>query len=101
MLIATVLQMFYTFFFGFCMYLALRVTGTIIAPILLHSSTDPSIFMQGTYPAEGSLSSIAQLGNIILIVFGVVLVVVFIISETRAGHRNESWLIDSTPLSDR
>ncbi|MCY1693529.1 CPBP family glutamic-type intramembrane protease [Curtobacterium sp. SL109] len=42
----TLLQMVYTFFFGFCMYLALRVTRTIVAPILLHASTDPSIFMQ-------------------------------------------------------
>ncbi|MFT2816807.1 CPBP family intramembrane glutamic endopeptidase [Leifsonia sp. A12D58] len=98
--VSTLLQMLYTFFFGFCMYLALRVTGTIIAPILLHASTDPSIFMQGTYPATGSLSSFAQLGNIVLILVGVVLLVVFIITESRAGHRNRSGLVDSARISE-
>ncbi|PPG79663.1 MULTISPECIES: CPBP family intramembrane glutamic endopeptidase [unclassified Rathayibacter] len=86
-LLPTLLQMLYTFFFGFCMYLALRVTRTIIAPILLHASTDPSIFMQGTYPAAGTLSSFAQLGNIVVILVGVVLLVVFLITERRARHR--------------
>lgn len=85
-LVSTLLQMLYTFFFGFCMYLALRVTGTIIAPILLHASTDPSIFMQGIYPATGGLTSVAQLGNIVMILVGAVLLVVFIITERRAGH---------------
>ncbi|MWV48561.1 CPBP family intramembrane metalloprotease [Rathayibacter sp. VKM Ac-2803] len=86
-LLPTLLQILYTFFFGFCMYLAMRVTRTIIAPILLHASTDPSIFMQGTYPAAGPLSSFAQLGNIVVILVGVVLLVVFLITERRAGHR--------------
>lgn len=89
-LLSTLLQMFYTFFFGFCMYLALRVTGTIIAPILLHASTDPSIFMQGTYPASGALASVAQLGNIVMILAGVVLLVVFIVTERRTGHSNRT-----------
>ena len=69
-LVPTLLQILYTFFFGFCMYLALRVTGIIVAPILLHASTDPSIFMQGTYPATGGLASLAQLGNIAVIFVG-------------------------------
>ncbi len=95
---ATALQLLYTFFFGFCMYLALRVTGTIIAPILLHASTDPSIFMQGAYPAPGALGPLAGLGNIVVILVGVVLLVVFLITERRAGHRNRSGLVDSAPL---
>lgn len=86
-LVPTVLQMLYTFFFGLCMYLALRVTGTIIAPILLHASTDPSIFMQGTYPLQSSLGSLAQLGNIVLVLVGVVLLVVFLLTERRTAHR--------------
>jgi membrane protease YdiL (CAAX protease family) len=95
-IVSTVLQMIYTFFFGFCMYLAMRVTRTIIAPILLHASTDPSIFMQGIYPAEGSLSSIAQLGNIVLILVGIVLMVAFIITERRASHRNRARSVGSS-----
>lgn len=98
--VSTLLQMLYTFFFGFCMYLALRVTGTIIAPILLHASTDPSIFMQGIYSTEGSLSSLAQLGNIVLILVAVVLLVVFIITESRAGRRKRSGLVDSARISE-
>jgi len=86
-LLPTLLQMLYTFFFGFCMYLALRVTRTILAPILLHASTDPSIFMQSTYPAGGTLSSVAQLGNIAMILVGLVLLVAFIVSERRARRR--------------
>jgi hypothetical protein len=65
----------------------MRVTRTIIAPILLHAGTDPSIFMQGTYPAGGALSAFAQLGNIVVILAGVVLLVVFLLTERRAGHR--------------
>lgn len=86
-LVPTMLQMLYTFFFGFCMYLALRVTHTIFAPILLHASTDPSIFMQGTHPAAGPLASLAQLGNVVVVLVGAVLLGVFIVAELRLGHR--------------
>jgi membrane protease YdiL (CAAX protease family) len=73
-LLATAIQLLYTFAFGILMYLALRVTGTIIAPILLHASTDPSIFLQTAYPAEGALTGIAGAGNIVVIVTGLVLI---------------------------
>lgn len=53
------------------MYLAMRVTGTIIAPILLHASTDPSIFLHTAYPVEGAAGSIAGLGNPAVIVVGI------------------------------
>lgn len=71
-LLATGFQLVYTFAFGILMYLALRVTGTIIAPILLHASTDPSIFLQTAYPAEGALTGFAGLGNIVVVVAGFV-----------------------------
>ena len=74
-LLATTIQIVYTFAFGICMYLAMRVTGTIIAPILLHASTDPSIFLQTAYPASGGLTGIAGLGNFAVIVVGFVLLV--------------------------
>lgn len=93
----TLLQMVYTFFFGFCMYLALRVTRTIVAPILLHASTDPSIFMQGTHPAVGGIGSLAQLGNIAVVLVGVVLLIVFLISERRARHHDHSVQSDAVP----
>lgn len=84
--VATALQLLYTFFFGICMYLALRVTGTIIAPILLHASTDPSIFLQGSYPADSPLTALGGLGNIAVVVVGVVLLIVFIATQRRTDR---------------
>lgn len=74
-LFATLLQLVYTFAFGLCMYLTLRVTGNLIWPILLHATTDPSIFLQTAYPADGPLTGIAALGNPAVIVTGLVLLI--------------------------
>ncbi|KQY74504.1 hypothetical protein ASD13_13685 [Microbacterium sp. Root1433D1] len=71
---ATAFQLVYTFAFGILMYLALRVTGTILAPILLHASTDPSIFLQTAHPAEGALTAFAGFGNIVVIAAAAVLI---------------------------
>lgn len=84
---ATLFQLVYTFFFGILMYLALRVTGSLIAPILLHASTDPSIFLHAQYPAEGAFGAVASLGNFAVV--GVGLVLIFFIR----GHL--------TPTGDR
>ena len=86
-LFATAFQLVYTFAFGICMYLAMRVTGTIIAPILLHASTDPSIFLQSAYPAASSLTGIAGLGNFAVIAVGFVLL--FFIRGRVADARPE------------
>ncbi|MFK3676483.1 CPBP family intramembrane glutamic endopeptidase [Microbacterium sp. NPDC090218] len=72
-MLATAIQVLYTFAFGICMYLAMRVTGTIIAPILLHASTDPSIFLLTAYPSESPLTAFAALGNFAVIATGLVL----------------------------
>lgn len=69
-LFATALQLLYTFAFGICMYLTLRVTGNLIWPILLHASTDPSVFLQSTYMLDSPLADVAALGNIAVIVVG-------------------------------
>ncbi|MGY4858697.1 CPBP family intramembrane glutamic endopeptidase [Cryobacterium sp. AP23] len=74
-LFTTVLQLVYTFAFGVCMYLALRVTGNLIAPILLHASTDPSVFLQGMYPVDSPLATIAGAGNIPVILTGLILLI--------------------------
>ena len=84
---ATLIQLVYTFFFGFCMYLALRVTRTLIAPVLLHAATDPSIFMHTVFPVPGALGSFAGLGNIAVIVVGALLLIVFLI--TRGGVKRD------------
>lgn len=85
--LATLLQLVYTFCFGLCMYLTLRVTGNLIWPILLHATTDPSIFLQTLYPADGPLTVIAAQGNIAVILTGLVLLI-FIrgkVGENAAG----------------
>ena len=74
-LVTTAMQVVYTFAFGLCMYLTLRVTGHLIWPILLHASTDPSIFLHGAHPAAGAISSLADLGNIVVIITGLVLLI--------------------------
>ncbi|WP_223623090.1 CPBP family intramembrane glutamic endopeptidase [Microbacterium sp. EST19A] len=85
----TLLQIVYTFAFGICMYLILRVTRTLIAPMLVHASTDPSIFLFGAHPAAGNpLSILPALSTYIVIVTGFVLLIVFIVSERRR-RRNE------------
>lgn len=73
-LLPTLLQVVYTFFFGICMYLALRVSGTLIAPVLLHASTDPSIFLQTAFPTTGMLTTVSGFGNIAVVIAGLVLV---------------------------
>ena len=73
-LFPTLVQVLYTFCFGICMYLSLRVTGNLIWPILIHASTDPTIFLSGLYPTAGPLAAIGGLGNIAVIAAGLVLV---------------------------
>lgn len=97
-LIPTLLQVGYTFAFGLCMYLTLRVTGNLIWPILLHASTDPSIFMQVEHPADGSLTALAGLGNIVVIITGLVLA--FFIRGRIAARESDLALTPTTaPLA--
>ena len=68
----------YTFGFGVCMYLTMRVTGTIWAAIVLHALTDPTTMLStggvdqavGTQASGGSV--LASFATIALIAFGVV-----------------------------
>ena len=82
-LAVTLLQIVYTFFFGICMYLVLRVTRTLIAPMLVHASTDPTIFLFGAYPSGGPLGLLPTLSTFLVIVTGVILLTVLIVSERR------------------
>lgn len=72
---ATALQLVYTFAFGILMYLALRVTGNLVWPILLHASTDPSTFLSTLYPTQGPVAAFAGLGNPAVIVAGLLLLI--------------------------
>ncbi|MGG7099599.1 lysostaphin resistance A-like protein [Rhodococcus sp. 24CO] len=69
----------YTFGFGMCMYLAMRVTGTIWAAIVLHGLTDPTTILSTggldtSVTGASGASSVASLLTVLLIIFGVVAV---------------------------
>ena len=96
-LLATALQVFYTFAFGICMYLTLRVTGNLIWPILLHASTDPSIFMQGAHPADVPLAAFAGFGNIVVVATGLVLLI--FIRGRVAAREGDPALVAQAPLA--
>ncbi|GAA2248409.1 CPBP family glutamic-type intramembrane protease [Herbiconiux moechotypicola] len=72
----------YTFLFGVTMYVALRVTGNLIWPVLLHASTDPSLFLltggvDATNSAmhPGPLAPIAGLANYAVMIFGILAII--------------------------
>lgn len=91
-LLATLVQLVYTFAFGICMYLALRVTGNLIWPVLLHATTDPSIFLLTSYPTASPLAALAGFGNPVVIVTGLVLLI-FI----RGRVDENTKIIDTLP----
>ena len=73
----------YTFCFGMCMYLTMRVTGTIWAAIVLHGLTDPTTFLSTGGVDEAvsnqgagwaALASVATLGFMLLAVVAAVVV---------------------------
>lgn len=78
----------YTFFFGICMYLVMRVTGSIVWAIVAHALTDPTLFLAtgGIDTAvEGPQNiwlTVAGTGNWAVILFGIV--ALFLI---RGGRR--------------
>jgi len=88
---ATATQVVYTFFFGIIMYLALRLTGRLIWPILLHASTDPSLFLFSEHATKGNpLVIIPSFSTYLVIVTGAVLLIVFIVSERRRTRSSGS-----------
>lgn len=69
----------YAFGFGAMMYLALRVTGRIVWPMLLHAATDPTTILatggidsHGADAGSAGLLGIAGMFNILYLVFAVI-----------------------------
>ena len=76
---ATVLAtVVYTLGFGACMYLSMRLTGTIWAAILLHGLTDPTTFLalggvdKAVTDQTGGAATLALVATTLIILFGVV-----------------------------
>lgn len=72
------LLLVYTFFFGVCMYVIMRVTGSIVWAIVAHALTDPTLFLSTggiDVAAEGVQNiwlTLAATGNWAVILFGIV-----------------------------
>lgn len=66
----------YTFGFGILMYLALRVTGSLVWPILLHALTDPTTILasggidENTLGTDNVFLSIASPFNYVIVLAG-------------------------------
>ncbi|NYD66307.1 CPBP family intramembrane glutamic endopeptidase [Agromyces atrinae] len=90
--LTVVITVLYTFGFGTMMYLVMRVTGSIIWPMLLHAATDPTTFLatggiDTTTASAGSaeLLSLAGIFNWIYIVFAIV--AIFLVKGTVFPER--------------
>ena len=80
----------YTFLFGVCMYLVMRVTGSIVWAIVAHALTDPTLFLAtggidtAAAGPQNGLQVIAGTGNYVVMLFGIV--ALFLI-RGRVGDR--------------
>lgn len=67
----------YTFGFGICMYLTLRVTGNLIWPMLVHAMYDPTLFLASggvdnvnDDAAQNTFLTLAAPANIVIMALG-------------------------------
>ena len=95
--LAVAVTVVYAFGFGVMMYLVLRVTGSIIWPMLLHAATDPTTILAtggidthgATAGAEGLLS-IAALFNYAYLVLAIIAIFLVKGKLAPAGTRTAS-----------
>ncbi|WP_327305168.1 type II CAAX endopeptidase family protein [Streptomyces sp. NBC_01298] len=90
------LTVVYTFGFGVCMYLVMRLTGTIWSAIALHAVTDPTtMFASGGVDEAvahhaGGWSVLASTATVLMVVFA--FVAVFLVREDRRGTADPAAL---------
>jgi uncharacterized protein len=73
----------YTFCFGLLMYVTLRVTGSLIGPMVVHATTDAAGALVGGFPnAASPLLPLTGMGNFVVI--GCALILVFFIRGRSA-----------------
>lgn len=84
-LTTTAQQVAFTFGFGICMYLTLRVTGYLVYPILLHAAYDPSLFIatQGINKVAGTSGGQSTLAAITTLLYLAVAVVALVLVRGR------------------
>ncbi|MET0353281.1 MAG: type II CAAX endopeptidase family protein [Plantibacter flavus] len=78
-LVTVLVTVVYTFGFGVCMYLTLRVTGNLIWPILVHGLYDPTLFLStggidhaGAAAGQSMFLAIAGPANLLIMLVAVI-----------------------------
>ena len=82
--------MAFTFVFGVAMYLTLRVTGSLVWPMLLHAVTDPSTILAagGVDSGTGTVSPLAGLAGASTYVYLVLTIVAIFAVRGRVRPRD-------------
>lgn len=81
----------YTFAFGVCMYLTMRVTGTIWAAVVVHGLTDPTTMLaaggldEGVVHQASGWSALATVATLAMTVFALVAIFLIRTDEVAAG----------------
>lgn len=97
--ITVALTVVYTFFYGICMYVVMRATGSIVWAIVLHALTDPTTFLAtggidtAVEGAQNIWLTIAGTGNYAVILFGAI--ALFLIRGRVAPHAT----LDESPFA--
>lgn len=78
----------YTFGFGAMMYLAMRLTGSVIVPMLLHAATDPTTFLAtggvDAHGATGGVDGLISIAGIFNYAYFVVAIIAIFLVKGRA-----------------
>lgn len=81
-IVTVLLTMVFTFAFGICMYLTLRVTGNLIWPMIIHGLYDPTLFLasggidEAATGEQSTLLALAAPANLIYILLAIIALVV-------------------------
>ena len=86
-IITVLVTILFTFGFGICMYLTLRVTGNLIWPMILHALYDPTLFLSTggiDQAAAGPQSPLLQLAGPANMIYILIALVALIVVRGRA-----------------
>lgn len=87
--------MAFTFVFGVAMYLTLRVTGSLIWPILLHAITDPTTFLAtgGIDAQTGAPSPIISIAGISVYLYVILTIVALFLVKGHVARQADAAAI--------
>lgn len=90
-LLTVLFTMAFTFLFGVAMYLTLRVTGSLIWPILLHAITDPTTFLAtgGIDVAGDAPSPLLTFAGLSVYVYLILTIIALFLVKDRVERRRD------------